>query len=140
MTVMKHGVYVVLGGAFLLTACGETKLLGSRAQPDETQVVDGPTLVLPPHYDLRPPRTGSDYESVLKQQSSNTARQLVTGQAESVAPAAGTTGTDAWLVQNSGRTDANIRETLDEERMAETAEKKAKAPFWKRWFSSDDAE
>lgn len=140
-------IFALMAGAGLalaLAGCGETKLLGDRKAPDETQVVDGPNLVLPPNFDLRPPRQADNYESILQQQKSAEARKLIAGQAaagttSATAPAA---GGDQWLLNQVGRVDGDIRTTLDKDDSADEAKEKEaqKKRFWSGWFSSSDDE
>src|ERR1700743_813652 len=87
---MDKKILLALAGVSLLTACGSTKLMSDKAPPDEPQVIDGPGLVLPPDFDLRPPREATDYESVLRQQKNAEAQGLITGVSGSMAGVRGT--------------------------------------------------
>ena len=137
-------IFALMAGAVVaigLAGCGETKLIGGRKAPDETQVVDGPNLVLPPNFDLRPPRQADNYESILQQQKNAEARKLIAGQPAAVSGTT-TAGADQWLLDQAGRADADIRDTLDKDDAADVAKEQdvKKKRFWNGWFSSDDEE
>ncbi len=53
-------VFASVGLALVLQGCGAmSKIAGNRKNaPDEFQVVDKPPLVMPPDYNLRPPKPG----------------------------------------------------------------------------------
>ncbi len=138
-------VTVLAATAVALTACGETsgKLLG-KSLPDETQVIDGPTLALPPQFDLRPPRESQDYESVLRAQKGEEARSLITGTSATVpvdATAAVPAG-DEWLVNKTAAqtgvvADPGVREDLrvkDPAELKAEEDAKAKKGLIGRWF------
>ncbi len=129
------------GLALALSGCGETKVLGGRKAPDETQVVDGPNLVLPPNFDLRPPRQADNYESILQQQKNAEARKLIAGQTAAVSATA-PAGADQWLLNQAGRVDENIRTELDKDDAVDVAKEQdvKKKRFWSGWFSSSDDE
>ena len=133
------------GAALLLAACGGSagKLVG-KSLPDETQVIDGPTLALPPQYELRPPRESADYESVLRAQKTAEAQSLITGvSGTAVAPASGEVpATDAWLVKQTSQqvgvvADPGVREDLriktPKELQEEEKAKKSRG-LLDRWF------
>jgi hypothetical protein len=138
---MYVGVVALAAG---LAGCGGTKILG-KSLPDETQVVDGPNLVLPPQFDLRPPREGDadapSYEERLNSQKTQEAQALIAG--APVAAAAKTESAtvpeaDAWLVQKAtqnGRVevDPNVREELDATAKTDKVEEK-KSSGWRGWF------
>ncbi|RYG59414.1 MAG: DUF3035 domain-containing protein [Alphaproteobacteria bacterium] len=148
------GWMAVAAVAVMVSACGGNGAkLFSKSLPDETQVIDGPTLALPPQFDLRPPRESQDYESVLRAQKGAEARSLITG---SEAPAAGeptaAAGSvpegDAWLVNRTAAqtgvvADPGVREDLrvkaPEEVKAEE-EAKAKQGLLGRWFGRNNDE
>lgn len=130
--------------ALMATACGSTKLM-AKSLPDETRVIDGPTLALPPQYDLRPPREAADYEHILRAQKTVEAQTLITGVSPTMAPAAGEVPqADAWLVQQTSQqsgvvADPNVREDLrvvtpEELQAQEDAEKKK--GLLGRWFGN----
>ncbi len=130
--------------ALLLAACGGNagKLMG-KSLPDETQVIDGPTLALPPQFDLRPPRESDDYESLLRAQKTVEARGLITGVSATAPMAAGEVPQgDAWLLQQTSQqtgvvADPNVREELREVSPEElAAEEKARKEqgLLGRWF------
>lgn len=146
------GWTAVVATAVLVSACGGTgaKLLG-KSLPDETQVIDGPTLALPPQFDLRPPREAQDYESVLRAQKSAEARSLITGsEVTEQAPAAGgkVPAGDAWLVNRTAAqtgvvADPNVREDLrvkDPEELKAEEDAKAKKGLIGRWFGGGNDE
>lgn len=123
--------------------CGGKKLL-ARSLPDETQVIDGPTLALPPHFELRPPREAQDYEAVLRAQKTEEAHSLITGVSGSV-PAAGgdVPQSDSWLLQQSSeqsgvRADPNVRGEL--EKQAAQPEEAKKPGLMKRWFGKNGSD
>lgn len=122
---MRKYVWLVLAATVpFVTACGDTRLLGDRAIPDEMMVVEGPPLSLPPNFNLRPPRKG-EAASVLD--GGATAQQILTG-----TPAAAADGTAAvpdWLLQQAGaeKIDPDIRSKLEAEQQAEP-----KQGFWNR--------
>lgn len=132
---MRKYVWLVLAATLpFVTACGDTRLLGSRAIPDEMSVVEGPPLSLPPHFNLRPPRAG---EEVRVLDGGATAQQILTG-----TPAAASDGTvnePNWLLQQAGadKADPAIREQLAAEQTAEPEK-----GFWSRFGggSNGDAE
>ncbi|MFZ2620739.1 MAG: hypothetical protein WAX89_07700 [Alphaproteobacteria bacterium] len=114
-----------LAVAASLAACGggKSSLLGSKTAPDETYVVDGPSLVLPPNFSLRPPADGKMVEQTLQ------------------APVAADPN-DAWLLKNAGAVDKDIRKKLEEPAAGANAKVKAeaaeaaedeKSPWWKPW-------
>ena len=151
------------GLGLALVACGDTKLLG-KSLPDETQVIDGPTLALPPQFDLRPPREAADYETMLRAQKGIEAQNLiVTGSSSTTVtmpPADGVTTTqtsevsasvpssDQWLVNKSAAqtgvvADPNVRTTLQNkypEDLKAAEDAKAKKGLFGRWFGSSDDE
>lgn len=155
----KFGLFAVTGFALLLAACSGSgpKLMG-KSLPDETQVIDGPTLALPPQFELRPPRESADYESVLRAQKGVEAQNLiVTGSSAttvgaSAAVSGGVPASDDWLlqktaVQNGVATDPDVRSELavkvpDADAIAAKKKAQAKKGLFARWFggSSEDDE
>lgn len=122
--------------ALMTAACGETKLLGSHTPPDETRVIDGPTLALPPDFNLRPPGEAEDYEAVLRAQKTAEAQRILTGTVVSATVLSATVPAgDAWLVQQAGPADSDIRTTLETEATATPEEEKT---FWQRIMGKDD--
>lgn len=148
---MRKVQMAMVATALLLAACGNSagKLMG-KSLPDETQVIDGPTLALPPQYELRPPREAADYESVLRAQKTVEAQALITGvSATAVTPAAGAVPSgDDWLLKQTSQqvgvvADPNVREDLrvvTPEELKAQEEAKAKKGLLGRWFgrTSDD--
>lgn len=137
--------------ALALGACTHGNILGKNL-PDETQVIDGPSLALPPNYQLRPPREAEDYEAVLRAQTSAKARSLITGVSttQPQAAAGSVPEGEAWLVKKaaaqSGVTaDPNVRSELDaaadtEAQTKDSDVEKAKKGLLKRWFGNDEDE
>ncbi|MCP5405509.1 MAG: DUF3035 domain-containing protein [Pseudomonadaceae bacterium] len=113
--------------AVFVAACGETKLLSSRTPPDETRVIDGPTLAVPPDFNLRPPSDAADYEAVLRAQKTAEARALITGGAAPVSATAA--GDNTWLLNEAGSADADIRSKLEIDAVAQPEEEKT---FWQK--------
>ena len=116
--------------AVTLSACGgNAPLIGQRTPPDETKVVDGPPLTLPPNFDLRPPRDGSSSaEELLRNRPVQAADQ-----------------SDAWLFEKIDRIDNNIREDLTppaqpepvlEEKLDDEPEEEKKSLFF-GWGSKE---
>lgn len=126
---------VVAGMLLGLSACGETKLLG-RSLPDETRVVDGPGLDLPPDFSLRAPEDASEAALRRTAQTSRSAQEIfgigaVSGTAETSTGAV--PAGDQWLLEQAGgRVDPNIREDLSEAPVE--AEEGEKPGLLKRWF------
>lgn len=118
----------VTGLALGLVACGGNPLVGGRTAPDETRVVDGPSLAIPPDFDLRPPREGEDYSSRLNRQKTQEAEEIITGGSSVNAGAA---GADDWLLQEvEGEADPSIRQTLEEGYKVDKQEKNKS--WWER--------
>lgn len=123
---------VLLASAALVSACGGD-VLGKKA-PDEMAVIEGPSLVIPPDYELRPPREGGG-ETYTEQRSLR--RVLMATDEE----AAKMESTDGWLVERAGGTkrDPNIRERLEREQQARVEVKKKKKSSWfGGWFNEDE--
>ncbi|MBI1309094.1 MAG: DUF3035 domain-containing protein [Proteobacteria bacterium] len=136
---------ILLGLAALTTmsalaGCGGKPLL-SRTLPDETQVIDGPSLAVPPDMQLRPPSDGKgDYEAMLNRQQTMEAHELITGVSGTQAvsgSAAEVPAGDQWLLQQTGTVaDPNVREELDKAAAAKAEE--PKKSLFKRWFGKDE--
>ena len=154
MQMIKVGRVAAVGMALLLAACGSTKLMG-KTLPDETQVIDGPTLALPPQFELRPPRQSADYESLLRAQKGAEARSLITSGTSATtvgttADAAEVPAGDAWLVDKTAAqtgvvADPNVRTELDKtgktpDELKAKEEAKAKQGLLGRWFGGSDDE
>lgn len=147
---MSKMLIALMATAVAVTACGETsgKLLG-KSLPDETQVIDGPTLALPPQFELRPPREAQDYESVLRAQKGEEARSLITGISATTAvegTGAAVPAGDAWLVDKTAAqtgvvADPGVREDLrvkDPEELKAEEDAKAKKGLLGRWFGGNN--
>lgn len=115
-------VLMLVCSATLLSACGG--LLSSKKAPDEMAVIEGPSLSLPPKFELRPPLDSAEYRRQLEAQR---AQQILTGSSEIKTPA---TGPDAWLVQKAGgdSRDPSIRQRLEKDFEVKVEEDK------KGWF------
>jgi predicted small lipoprotein YifL len=127
-----------------LCACGDTHLLSSRGAPDELSVVEGPSLELPPDFELRPPSEGATNVSVPLKDESIDARKILNQPAARAASDTPKTDTaDAWLVKAAGgdKADPDIREKLTDKPALEE-EKKSEKGFFSRLnpFSGDDAD
>lgn len=120
---MRKYVWLMLAATLpFVTACGDTKLLGEKAIPDEMSVVEGPPLSLPPNFNLRPPRKGEQTRIL---DGGATAQQILTG-----TPAAAEDGAvkePNWLLDQAGaeKADPMIRAKLEAE--SRVVEKKG---FW----------
>lgn len=150
---MRKHILILAGVALMATACGETKLIGARSAPDETKVVDGPTLALPPDFDLRPPTKAEDYEAVLRAQKTIEARNVITGvSATTVDAAVGgtpTAGVNAvatpnvgeanWLTDRAGTAQDDIRAQLERDAQAAKEEEKGSS-FWNRIMGKKSAD
>jgi hypothetical protein len=131
-----------------LAGCDSVKQsLGLYKQsPDEYTVVQGPTLVMPPDYSLRPPMNPSNKPATpsVQAQAKQNVFQLNGGSAGQIAPAGNalTPGENALLAQ-AGATHANdsIRAQVDQETaaMPQTSQSFAdKVLFWKSPTAPDE--
>ena len=100
----KLGFLIV--APLLLAGC-----LGGKNAPDATLVVDAPALVIPPNFELRPPRTDAAGTVISPAQEARKEQQqaqdiILGGQADdagaSKMKASGQTS-DAWLIKKSWR-------------------------------------
>lgn len=128
---MKHILSFTLISltAALLTACGGGQIIGSKAPPDELAVIEGPSLALPPDYDLRPPQDGEGVEESLVSDTD----EMVFGVGKPAAPA---DPADSWLLKKTGATkaDPRIRAKLTQEQKVIQKEEK------KGWFTKKKEE
>lgn len=151
---MRKHILILAGIAFMAAACGETKLMGGRQLPDETKVVDGPTLALPPDFDLRPPSKAEDYESVLRAQKTVEARNVITGVSGTTTTGGAAAGTPTagvnavatpsvgeanWLTDRAGTAQSDIREQLEREAKQAKEEEKSDS-FWNRIMGKKPAD
>lgn len=120
---------LVVPVALMISACGSDTLLASRSTPDEMAVVDGPTLSLPPNFELRPPV--SEYEMQAQQRQNNEVKNLLLGATETQQDTTNT-AEDSWLLQQVGadKRDPNIREKLRGDTTFE--QKQAKRSWWEK--------
>jgi len=142
---------VVLAAA-LLAGCGGGSVF-KKTLPDETRVIDGPSLALPPQFELRPPRDAEDYESVLRAQKTVEAQSLITGVSPSgVVGVSATQAADPaeqWLIDRASQqsgvvADPNVRADLmrpltEAEKAAEETQQK-KRGLLQRWFGRGGGE
>lgn len=121
--------YIVIGlAALTLVGCAQVKNPLARTLPDETQVLAGPNLSLPPSFELRPPREGEPNEALLR------------GPAAAAVTVSGT-GADSWIVRQAQEqagvvADGSVRAELEQMDVSETqvkAEEKAKQGWIQRW-------
>lgn len=129
---------IIAGVALILAGCGETKLF-DRSLPDETRVIDGPTLAVPPSMDLRPPREAQDYETLLREQKTAEGQALITGVSATVpvSASAAVPSEDEWLLQQTGtKADPNVRAEL--EAAAKNPDEDKKPGLFKRWFGKNE--
>lgn len=107
-------------------------LVGSSV-PDETRVVDGPALSLPPDYELKPPSELAKKEH--SYQAAEKAKGVLLGsKAEPQQKSEG----DDWLVSQAGKADSGIREQLEAE--ASAMEEAEKAGWFNKMWGGDEAE
>jgi len=114
MTIKNEIFYPVsclLLASTLASCASDTPLFSSRTLPDETRVIDGPTLAVPPDFALRPPRQGEDATDKLRAEKTREAQTLLLG-APLETETEGSTTTESWLLGQAGTADENIRETL----------------------------
>lgn len=110
---MRKYVWLLLAATLpFMAACGDTRMLGEKAVPDEMSVVEGPPLSLPPNFNLRPPRKGEQARIL---DGGSTAQQILTG-----SPAAAEDGSvkePNWLLEQAGadKADPTVREKLEAE-------------------------
>ena len=139
---MRASGRVILGAALVLSACSSETKLFDRSLPDETKVIDGPSLAVPPDMQLRPPREAADYESVLRDQKTAEGQALITG-VSATAAVSGSAGVvpggDEWLLKQTGtKADPNVREQMEKDIAVPEEEKKPN--LWNRWFSKNKDE
>lgn len=130
----------LMAAALLAAGCGETKLM-ARTLPDETKVIDGPSLAVPPSFELRPPREAADYEAVLGGRKVVEARGLITGVSGTavVSGSAPLQGADALLIKQTGvAVDPNVRSDLEKGEVVE--EDKEKKGLLKRWMERNKSD
>lgn len=121
----------------VLTGC-----IGGKNAPDATLVADAPALVIPPNFELRPPRTDENGVA-MPQSTSEESRELrreaqnilVGGEASPKPSSQLQQANDTWLIQKAGgeRRNVSIRELMQREQ--QTSVLKAKEKESKGWFS-----
>jgi hypothetical protein len=125
--------YMVVFSALALSACGG---ITTKTAPDELAVIEGPSLALPPSYDLRPPRSGENRTQEERRQARDILLSSEGVKVESSSP-------DSWLIDAAGgqARNPNIREELERELEAKADKKEEKKK--KGWFGriiADDEE
>jgi|GEM_PF-2034466 len=133
---MRNTTKLALMTAVLLAGCAKDGGIFTSSLPDETRVVDGPSLALPPQYDLRPPREAKDFDAQLRAQNElNAAQSMITGvsptaaiSADGAVSATSGGGDDQWLVDKAAQqsgvvADPNVRQELDAQAAAEQKKK-----------------
>jgi hypothetical protein len=126
--------------AMVLVACASGSANPfARTLPDETRVIDGPNLALPPQFELRPPRDAKANAAEVEAQASRAQAQSLIVGVSSTTSAEGVAADD-WLVGKAaaaGGTVAqpNVRQELEAATQAEEQKNETKKPAWKRWFS-----
>jgi hypothetical protein len=108
-------------------------LVGSSI-PDETRVVDGPSLSLPPDFELKPPSELSKKDNSYK--AAEKAQGVLLGAKE---PTTVNAGEASWLLNKAGQADEDIREQLEAEEAA-LEETKKTGWFNKMWGADTEVE
>lgn len=132
---MNTKIFTGLVVALAVTGCAQVKNPLARTLPDETQVLSGPNLSLPPSFELRPPREGEPNEALLRSPAVAAARVSATG-------------ADAWLVNQAQQqagvvADEGVRADLELANVSETqvkSEEKAKMGLIQRWKNRNSGE
>ncbi len=112
MTMRKIvSVSLIVAGGFALSGCSSaTKALGlKQSAPNEFNILTKAPLVVPPEYNLRPPRLGeSSYENNYTQKA---AREALVGEIDSAEPSKG----EQFLLAkaNAPRANQEIRVEID---------------------------
>lgn len=130
--------FIILG-PLLLAGC-----LGGKNAPDATLVVDAPPLVIPPHFELRPPQGDveevAEHVSLQGYQPENEASQILVGEAvssekEETDVKKSDRLVDQWLLKKAGSSSRNpsIRALMAQEAYQKELEKKKEQK--KGWFS-----
>ncbi len=134
--------YLSLFALLLITACGDsTPLFSGSSAPDATAVMDAPPLTIPPDLTLRPPQQGGaadDTPTRAPASVEQNVEDVLFGQdagasATQTPPAA---GNDGWILEQTGRGDANIRDELTPAPTTST-EEAAETPWWGSLWGSD---
>lgn len=107
----KNIIFPVLISS-VLVGCGGG-ILPSKRPPDETVVIEGPSLTLPPEYQLRPPREAA---AAAERERKQEGRKILFGPG-AVKQEAPKAPTENWLVEQAGgeARDTEIRQTLEKE-------------------------
>ena len=124
--------YIVAFSAVALSACGG---ITSKTAPDELAVIEGPSLAIPPSYDLRPPRSGVEQSYEERRAARDILLSSEGAKVESTSP-------DSWLIDAAGGSarNPNIREELEREleAKAEKKEEKKKKGWFGRMIADDE--
>jgi hypothetical protein len=115
--------------ALMVQGCA---LVGGSVIPDETRVVDGPALSLPPDFELKPPselsKKDNGYKAAEKARGVLLGSQLTNVRADD----------ESWLINKAGQADSDIRAQLEAEEVAK--EKTAKEGWLsKMWGSTEES-
>ncbi len=129
MNPLRIALFVSAGSVLILGGCGT--LGGGKNQPDEFKVLTMAPLVVPPEYNLLPPRPGEMGLQDIR--ASEAARRAILGQAQSASTAS--TGERALIASSTSSSfDPAIRTKLDSETAQLTIKKKSFADrilFWR---------
>lgn len=109
--------------AIVLQGCGS--LFAGNTIPDETRVVDGPSLTIPPDFELKAPSELQKRDTSYK--AAEKAKGVLLGAKKIKAMPKGNEG---WLVKQAGTANSGIREQLEAEENAKKVTKKS------TWFSN----
>jgi hypothetical protein len=109
----KSGLLALVLVGVGVSACGS--LIGGRAAPDEMAVVEGPSLAIPPDFELRPPVGGATSTATPVRDTPIDARAILNKPATPTATS--DSAEDAWLIRAAGgdRADPDIRDRLSEQ-------------------------
>ena len=102
MRVVKFAL--MCAGIVMLAGCASGGLFGSKSLPDESRVIAGPKLAVPPDFELRPPRAGEDFATKLSDEKSGEIQTLISGAPVEKPHAVQATDTDSWLLETVGGT------------------------------------
>jgi hypothetical protein len=128
MTFMKNHILALTMVALAVMGCTQVKNPLARTLPDETQVLSGPNLSLPPSFELRPPRVGEPNETLLRGPAT-------------LPMAVSATAAENWLIRQAQEqagvvADGSVRAELEAMNVSETqveAEENAKRGLIQRW-------
>lgn len=124
----------------LVAACGDsTPLFSGNNAPDATAVLDAPPLTIPPDLTLRPPQQGNNTTDTPTRAPAapdqNVEDLLFDGQQQ---PTSQNAGDDSWILEQTGKGDATIRQQLAPKPAQTDTEKAAESPWWGSLWGDDD--